>query len=49
MENERARSLFIHCQGPHDLFPADKEQAHLAAQAFRRYGKGRHPAALNLI
>jgi ribonuclease VapC len=29
------------------LIPADEEQAHLAAQAFRRYGKGRHPAALN--
>lgn len=29
------------------LIPVDEEQAHLAVQAFRRYGKGRHPAALN--
>src|SRR5437868_14722070 len=29
------------------LIPVDEEQAHLAAQAFRRYGKGRHPAGLN--
>jgi ribonuclease VapC len=25
----------------------DAEQAHLARQAFRQYGKGRHPAGLN--
>lgn len=29
------------------LIPVDEEQAHLAVQAFRRYGKGRHPAGLN--
>lgn len=27
--------------------PVDVDQAHLARQAFRRFGKGRHPAALN--
>jgi ribonuclease VapC len=27
--------------------PLDEEQAHLARLAFRRYGKGRHPAGLN--
>lgn len=26
----------------------DEQQAQLAAQAWRRYGKGRHPAGLNL-
>lgn len=29
------------------LAPVDAEQAQLARQAFREYGKGRHPAALN--
>jgi len=29
------------------LEPVDVDQAHLARQAFRRYGKGRHPAGLN--
>ncbi|MGH8328095.1 MAG: type II toxin-antitoxin system VapC family toxin [Steroidobacteraceae bacterium] len=29
------------------LVPVDVDQAHLARQAFRQYGKGRHPAALN--
>jgi ribonuclease VapC len=29
------------------LVPVDIEQAQIARQAFRRYGKGRHPAALN--
>jgi len=29
------------------LNPVDEEQTHLAAQAFRRYGKRRHPAGLN--
>jgi ribonuclease VapC len=27
--------------------PVDAEQAHLARQAFRQYGTGRHPAGLN--
>jgi ribonuclease VapC len=29
------------------LIPVDEEQAFLARQAHRRFGKGRHPAALN--
>lgn len=29
------------------LSPVDEEQAHLAFEGFRKYGKGRHPAALN--
>jgi ribonuclease VapC len=29
------------------LMPVDSDQAHLARQAFRDYGKGRHPAGLN--
>jgi ribonuclease VapC len=29
------------------LVPVDVELAHLARQAFRQYGKGRHPAGLN--
>ena len=30
-----------------ELVPLDVEQAHIARQAFREYGKGRHPAGLN--
>jgi ribonuclease VapC len=30
-----------------ELSPIDADQAHIARQAFRQYGKGRHPAALN--
>jgi ribonuclease VapC len=29
------------------LIPVDAEQAHLARDAFRKYGKGRHRAGLN--
>lgn len=29
------------------LVPVDEDQAHLARQSFQKYGKGRHPAALN--
>jgi ribonuclease VapC len=29
------------------LVPVDQEQADLARRAFRKYGKGRHPAGLN--
>jgi ribonuclease VapC len=29
------------------LVAVDEEQAYLAREAFRRYGQGRHPAALN--
>jgi ribonuclease VapC len=30
------------------IVPVDAEQAELARSAWRKYGKGRHPAALNL-
>jgi ribonuclease VapC len=30
-----------------ELVAVDVEQAHLARQAFRNFGKGRHPAGLN--
>ncbi len=30
-----------------ELAPVDADQAHIARQAFREYGKGRHPAGLN--
>ena len=31
-----------------DIEPVSTEQAHIARQAFSDFGKGRHPAALNL-
>lgn len=31
-----------------DIVSATPDQAELAIEAFRRYGKGRHPAALNI-
>jgi ribonuclease VapC len=31
-----------------ELAPLDADQAQIARQAFRQFGKGRHPAALNL-
>lgn len=31
-----------------ELVPFDANQARLAREAFRRFGKGRHPAGLNL-
>jgi ribonuclease VapC len=30
-----------------ELVPVDAEQTEIARSAFRKYGKGRHPAALN--
>lgn len=30
------------------VVPVDEEQAELAASAWRRFGKGRHPAGLNM-
>jgi ribonuclease VapC len=30
-----------------ELIAVDADQAHIAREAFRQYGKGRHPAALN--
>jgi ribonuclease VapC len=32
-----------------ELAPVDADQAHIARQAFRRYGKGHHPAGLNFL
>lgn len=34
-------------KGQIEIVSVDADQAHLARQAFREYGKGRHPAALN--
>ena len=31
-----------------EIFPFDAEQAAIAREAFRRFGKSRHPAGLNL-
>jgi ribonuclease VapC len=31
-----------------EIVPFDEEQAAIAREAFRRFGKGRHPAGLNL-
>ncbi len=30
-----------------EVIPADQDQTEIARRAWRRYGKGRHPAALN--
>ena len=30
-----------------EVIPVDLDQAHIARDAFRQYGKGRHPAGLN--
>jgi ribonuclease VapC len=38
--------LFIMSAGI-ELVPVDADQAHIARQAYRQFGKGRHPAALN--
>jgi ribonuclease VapC len=40
LDNFVRRSLF-------DIVPVDRAQAEAARQAYRRYGKGRHPAGLN--
>jgi ribonuclease VapC len=39
--------LFL-CTAGIDVIPFDLKQAELARTAFRRFGKGRHPAGLNL-
>lgn len=44
---EREVDLFVHRLGI-DVAPVSPEHADLARMAYRRYGKGRHPAALNL-
>ena len=38
--------LFLNQAGV-DIVPVDAEQIEIARMAWRRYGKGRHPAALN--
>jgi ribonuclease VapC len=45
-EGLRDLDLFIATAGI-EIVPLDVEQAHIARQAFREFGKGRHPAALN--
>jgi ribonuclease VapC len=42
----RDLDLFI-AKAQVSLVPVDEEQAELARRAFRKYGKGRHPASLN--
>jgi ribonuclease VapC len=42
----RDLDLFIAKAGI-ELIACDTEQAHIARRAYREYGKGRHPAALN--
>lgn len=46
-EGIRDLDLFVSKAGI-ELVPLDEDQAILAREAFRHYGKGRHPAALNL-
>jgi len=38
--------LFLHRAGV-EIVPFDQDQLAMARSAFRRYGKGRHPAGLN--
>jgi len=45
-EGGRDLDLFIYRAGI-EIMPVDKEQAELARAAWRKYGKGRHPAGLN--
>ena len=42
----RVLDLFISKAGI-GLVPVDTDQAYIARQAFQKFGKGRHPAALN--
>ena len=44
---ERELDLFLE-RAEVEVIPFSEEHAQLARQAFRRFGKGRHPAALNL-
>lgn len=43
----RELDLFVHEAGI-DIVPVDREQAKIARRAWRRFGKGQHPARLNL-
>lgn len=38
--------LYLHEAGI-EIVPVDRDQADMALQAWQRFGKGRHPAALN--
>ncbi len=42
----RELDLLLHRAGI-DVMPVDIDQAEIARQAFRKYGRGRHPAGLN--
>ena len=42
----RELDLFLH-RAQFEIVPVDAGQAEVARAAFRRYGKGRHPAGLN--
>jgi ribonuclease VapC len=42
----RELDLFLH-RARLEIVPVDADQAELARSAFRKYGKGRHPAGLN--
>ncbi len=42
----RDLDLFVH-RAEIALVPVDADQAEIARRAFRRFGKGRHPAGLN--
>ena len=42
----RELDLFLHAAGV-DVVAVDAEQAEIARQGWRRFGKGRHPASLN--
>ena len=44
--NEPLLDVFLHDAGI-EIVPVDTEQARLARDAFRRFGKGRHSAGLN--
>jgi len=45
-EGSRALDLFIYRTGV-EIVSVDRDQAEVARIAWRRYGKGRHPASLN--
>ena len=45
-EGARDLDLFIHKAGV-EIVPVDVEQAEVARIAWRKFGKGRHPASLN--
>jgi ribonuclease VapC len=45
-EGGRELDLLIH-KAQIEIAPFDQEQAEIAREAYRTYGRGRHPAALN--